>query len=190
VSLTTPAHPAERLEAAFRSIHERRMQGLPLLNSALAVEAVGFGPWESHWLGVLITPWFMNLMLIPREPEGWRGAAAGDAVAHLFPAGSFEFIAGRDEALGDYQSCSLFSPMFEFADQDSARLTAVAALRALFDATHGENVEDIRQDAQGNDAAIAGLETGKRQHAESTAPMTKREFLRGGFIPDTRESGR
>jgi [NiFe] hydrogenase assembly HybE family chaperone len=187
VSLTTLAHPAERLEAAFRSIHERRMQGLPLLNPALAVEAVGFGHWESHWLGVLITPWFMNLMLMPREPEAWRGAAAGDAVTYLFPAGSFEFIAGRDDALGDYQSCSLFSPMFQFADQDAARLTAAAALQALFDETHGDHGD---RGEEGELAANAPRKAGEQPLAAIAAPMTKRDFLRGGVIPDTRESGR
>lgn len=169
-------NPAECLERAFRSIHDERMLGLPLLNPALAVEAVGFGPWESHWLGVLITPWFMNLVLMPREPEGWRAAASGDAVTYAFPAGAFEFIAGRDDAVGDYQACSLFSPMFEFQDQDSARLTATAALQALFDETLGPR--------------DAGRDAGDQPPAESAAPMSKREFLRGGLIPDAREPGR
>ena len=37
-----------------------------MVNPALAVEAVGFRPWGEHWLGILITPWFMNLVLMPR----------------------------------------------------------------------------------------------------------------------------
>ena len=37
-----------------------------MLNPALSVEAVGFRPWDEHWLGVLVTPWFMNLWLMPR----------------------------------------------------------------------------------------------------------------------------
>jgi hypothetical protein len=35
-------------------------------------------------------------------------------------------------------SCSLFSPMFEFAEQSVVRLTAEAALAALLDPTDGE----------------------------------------------------
>jgi [NiFe] hydrogenase assembly HybE family chaperone len=176
MSRTPYPNPAGCLETAFRAIHEQRMQGLPFLNPALAVEAVGFRPWESHWLGVLITPWFMNLMLMPREPEGWRAAAPGDSVAYAFPAGAFEFIAGRDDAVGDYQACSLFSPMFEFQDQQSALLTAAAALQALFD-------ETLCTRGASNDPV-------DKPPADGAAPMSKREFLRGGFVPDARESGR
>ena len=161
--------PAARIEAAYRAICEGRMRGLPLLNSALRVETVGFRTWESHWLGVLITPWFMNLVLMPREPGKWRAAAAGDAVAYLFPSGTFEFLSGHDEALGEYQSCSLFSPMFQFTDQQAARLTAQAALHSLFDPA------SLEQGAGAGPGSIG------------EAVMSKREFLLGGRIPQSRE---
>ena len=57
-------NPASVLEGAFRAVYEERMQGLPFINPALSVEAVEVGPWNGHWLGVLITPWFMYLMLL------------------------------------------------------------------------------------------------------------------------------
>ena len=46
-------------------IQRERMADIPLLNPALEVQAVGFSVWEAYCLGVLITPWFMNLMLLP-----------------------------------------------------------------------------------------------------------------------------
>jgi [NiFe] hydrogenase assembly HybE family chaperone len=125
--------PAGALEAAFRAILQRQMKDVPLLNPALAVEAVGFRAWDGHWLGILITPWFMNLMLLPRLPAAWKRIAVGASRHYRFPAGVFEFIGGHDATLGDYQACSLFSPMFEFANQQGARDTAVAALAAMFD---------------------------------------------------------
>lgn len=131
-------NPAARLESAFRSIHEGRMRGLPLANEALAVEAVGFAPWDAHWLGVLVTPWCMNLVLLPREAAAWQSAPAGAKLAYRFPAGMYEFVSGREDAIGEYQACSLFSPMFEFADHATARLTAEAARAALFDAAHAD----------------------------------------------------
>ena len=69
--------PSARIEAAFRAILETRMRGLPVLNPAVEVEAVGFRAWEGHWLGMLVTPWFINLMLLPLEPERWRPLALG-----------------------------------------------------------------------------------------------------------------
>jgi [NiFe] hydrogenase assembly HybE family chaperone len=131
-------NPAARLEAAFRAIATERMRGLPVVNEALEVEAVGFAPWDAHWLGVLVTPWCMNLVLLPREPAQWTSLPPGKKAAYRFPAGVYEFVAGQEAAVGEYQACSLFSPMFEFADHAAARLTAQAALAALFDAAHAD----------------------------------------------------
>jgi [NiFe] hydrogenase assembly HybE family chaperone len=157
-------NPAARLEAAFRAIAAGRMRGLSFVNPSLAVEAVGFAPWDAHWLGCLVTPWFMNLVLLPREAAAWHSVPAGDKVAYRFPAGVYEFIAGREEAIGEYQVCSLFSPMLEFADHESARLTAQAALGALFDAA--------------NDDA-----THAPPAAPARPPLSKRAFLGGEREP-------
>lgn len=70
------------LEEIYRRIHREKMLGLPILNPALEVEAVGFLPYCGHSLGMLITPWFMKLMLLPGEascpggaPPAWRKRA-------------------------------------------------------------------------------------------------------------------
>ena len=126
-------NPSAALQARFQAIHGSAMQGLPMLNPALHVRALGFRPWQGHWLGVLVTPWFMNLVLMPRQSELWPGIGERETRHHVFPAGVFAFIGAHDAELGDYQACSLFSPMFEFDDQASAEATAQAALEALFD---------------------------------------------------------
>jgi [NiFe] hydrogenase assembly HybE family chaperone len=155
--------PAASLEAAYRAVRAERMRGLPFVNEALEVEAVGFAPWDAHWLGVLVTPWCMNLMLLPRDASRWRSVVPGDKLAYRFPAGVYEFVSGRERTIGEFQACSLFSPMFEFADQPAARLTAEAALAALFDPAHAP------------------------QPARTTAPMSKRDFLRGAVTGGDRE---
>jgi [NiFe] hydrogenase assembly HybE family chaperone len=162
--------PAPALEATFRRIHAQQMQGLPMLNPALRVEAVGFRPWNEHWLGVLITPWFMNLVLLPRIGAAWQPIAERESRHYVFPAGVFEFIGAHDAALGDWQACSLFSPMFEFATQDGAHDTAVAALAALFDPASREAGEVQR-------AAPAPA-------AAATQPLSKRSFLFGAGAGD------
>jgi [NiFe] hydrogenase assembly HybE family chaperone len=125
--------PAAALEQSFRQVQAQQMQGLPMLNPTLRVEAVGFRHWDAHWLGVLITPWFMNLVLLPRVGALWQPLAERSKRPYRFPAGVYEFIGARHAALGDYQACSLFSPMFDFANQEGARDTARAVLGALFD---------------------------------------------------------
>jgi len=100
------------------------------------VRAVGFRPWGEHWLGVLVTPWFMNLMLLPRVAAHWHPIPERESRHFVFPAGVFEFIGAVDAELGNYLACSLFSPMFEFDDMAAACDTAAAALQALFDPAH------------------------------------------------------
>ncbi|MCC7327668.1 MAG: [NiFe]-hydrogenase assembly chaperone HybE [Burkholderiales bacterium] len=158
--------PSPRLVDFYR-VAAARMQGLDVVNCALEVEAIGFAPWKDHWLGVLLTPWFMNLVLAPRDPERWVALATGVKRLHAFPAGDFEFIGACDDVLGDYAMCSLFSPVREFADQPTARLVAQHARVALLDA---ENAERAAPNAEG---PIAGVERRLEQ------PVSRRDLLRG-----------
>lgn len=125
-----PAALTGRLERIFRDIQTTRMADVPVLNSALRVEAVSFSAWGDDWLGILVTPWFMNLMLLPRT--AWPELPTGQTIVHAFPSGEYPFIVGAEPALGRHQFCSLFSPMFEFPDQASARATAQAAWSNVF----------------------------------------------------------
>lgn len=138
------------LEALFSHIARTRMAGVPVIHPGLRVEAVAFAPHAEPCedaantphdgtaagvavpgaLGVLVTPWFMNLVWLPIEAcEAPRrvGLARGRRVG----GERFEFIAAHEPGFGFYEACSLFSPMFQFADHDAARATAAAALASL-----------------------------------------------------------
>lgn len=134
-------NPAAALETMFREVQLSRMADLPFLHPALHVEAVDFALWEGQWLGVLLTPWAMNLMLLPHAPEHWQEVAPGEMRRVVFPAGEFDFVAAEDDHIGQWQSCSLFSPMSEFPDHDSAVLVARAVRSALFVAGGGDEGE-------------------------------------------------
>lgn len=123
---------ASLLEAVFRHIAETRMAGLPILNPALGVEALGFRSWQDGLTGVLITPWFMNLVCLPETSSTWPRMDSGSTHLRALPGGEFEFLAAREETLGPYLSCSLISPMHDFADMDAARAVAEAILQLLF----------------------------------------------------------
>ena len=185
--------PGPQVAAAFRVVHETRMHDVPILNPAISVEAVGFAPWDAHWLGCLVTPWFMNLMLLPREAERWVRLRPGEKHTYVFPAGAFEFVAGREEAIGEYQVCSLFSPMFEFGDHATARQTAEACLRALFDSGNvahadvlllakSETLAEAVRDAAAREAAEPPPGPLVELEARLETPMSKRDFLRGKFL--------
>ena len=126
-----------RLEEAFEQVARTGMAGLPFVNPRLRVEAVGFRDWEGQRLGVLVTPWSINLVLLPGAGE-WPRVAHGSERFVTLPGGTFRFIAGSVEGFGEYHACSLFSPALEFADHAAAQATASAALAAVLDpATSG-----------------------------------------------------
>jgi [NiFe] hydrogenase assembly HybE family chaperone len=121
------------LTAHFEHVRAGRMSGIPLLNPALRVEAVGFawnGQDDSVAEGILITPWFMSLWRLPAQYLP-HGGPVGSSVARDFGGESFDFMTAFDPAIGYYESCALFSPMNEFASQEQARETALAALAQL-----------------------------------------------------------
>lgn len=126
------------LLAAYRRVDVERMQDIPFRNAALSVEAVGFRPWRGNHLGVVITPWFMNLMLLAGEDADWSAHRHGDLVTHVLPSGRYEFVFGDLEGFGPVQSCSLVSPVSDFADREAALLTAQEVLRLLLTAPEGE----------------------------------------------------
>ncbi len=119
------------LETTFNEILDKRMRGLPIVNAALSVQAIGFSRFNKEWLGVLVTPWFMNLLLLPGPDSTWREQQPGTKIEKRFPYGAFEFTLGSEVQLGTYALCSLFSPMFQFENQTAALAAAQAALQGL-----------------------------------------------------------
>lgn len=107
------------------------MRDLPVVNAALSVQAVGFNRFNKDWLGVLITPWFMNLLMMPGPDSTWHAQQPGTKIEKNFPYGTFEFTLGNETQLGTYALCSLFSPMFQFENQAAALAAAQAALQGL-----------------------------------------------------------
>lgn len=153
VSRTPAIHavdPSPKLEAAFRRIRAERMEGLPILNPALDVEAIGFERVDGHWLGVLVTPWFLDLVRVPGADTGWTSAPGGKRSFVRLPGAEFAFLTAHEPEVGEFQTCSLISPMAGYADQATARETARLAL-ALARSTAGDGKETgVRTDPPGN----------------------------------------
>ncbi len=132
--------------AALRDAYaaaEAAMIGLPVHNPALAVEMVGFRAAEdAHWgeayVGVAVTPWCMNVVIVPPDRAAPPPGPLGGTRACAFPSGVYSFVAGRMDGLGVFETCSLFSPMDEFDDPAVARLAAEAAIDGLFTAPEPE----------------------------------------------------
>ena len=126
---------AAALATAFRAVETTRMAGLPLLHPQLRVEAVDFqreAAEPSIALGVLLTPWFMNLMRLPLDTASEQAlAAVGVRCTRRVAALDLDFLGAEEAAFGRFESCSLFSPMHAFADQAAALATAREVLAQL-----------------------------------------------------------
>lgn len=127
------ATPVEALAAKLRSAYEAvavRMEGLPIVNPRLGIEVLAFQEWSDGHAGLVITPWFLNVIFIP--PAGTPELAPGTRVPREFPAGRLEFVTSTLDGVGPMESCSLFSPMNEFRDMPHALEVARDAAQALF----------------------------------------------------------
>jgi [NiFe] hydrogenase assembly HybE family chaperone len=146
----------DALAARYREIEAAAMRDAPICNAALRVEAIGFREHDGYALGIIVTPWFINLVAAPTTP----GAALPLGLLPIsLPAGSINFTVTELEGFGRLASCSLFSPLFEFPDQETARAVAQEALDAAFD---------------------AGLNAAK---PAPHTPLNRRAFLRGARAP-------
>jgi len=158
-------NPARRVEAKYLHLWATSMRDLPFVNPALSVEAIGFrrhgcgdrsladpstGSHPGDWIGAIITPWLVGLLLLPGGGILWSDRRPGDRCHIEFPIGPIEFIADYEaEAdLPAYQYCPLFAPPSSFASQTAAQAAATAALTALLTAT-GVHDDPGRQPAAG-----------------------------------------
>lgn len=164
---------AERIEQQFRLIAETRMQGVPILNPALGVAMRGLRLHEGYHAGILVTPWFMNLMLLPVD-QSTHGRRVGVTSDIALPSGIYDAMWCHEEALGGYWSVSLFSPMQDFADMEGAVATADATLDLLF--ARDEAVDDNGwMEASVQPAAARGVEARiAEQAAEAERMATER----------------
>jgi len=137
---------------------EQRMRDLPVYNAGLSVTVSDMHRCEQGLVAVVTTPWCMNLVLLPVDAATRRREGTSREVQ--FPSGSYSFTAAFLEGLGGLETCSLFSPMDDFAEQQVAEEVAASALSQLFD--------KAETDSQG-----------KRPAAGQQA-VSRREFLRGG----------
>ena len=130
------------LVSAYQRIGIERMQGLPMVNPRLQVEAVGFRCWEERFVGILIAPWFLNLIVLPVEPAE-KQLPNGAKIELDLPGGRHEFDLCEVDGVGAHLSLPLFSSVCAFPDQDTARGVAEETLRVLF----AESTESARDAA-------------------------------------------
>jgi [NiFe] hydrogenase assembly HybE family chaperone len=167
--------PEARLERVFANIAATRMADVPILNPALRVETVGFRPWQGYWIGVLVTPWTINLVLLPGDEAPLKPLLLDQKQQWVFPSGAYEFMGLNQEELGTCHICPLLSPVMEFATHEQAVAVASEIAEALFS-------EPQREDSRAGQ--LAGMVEEARLKGESIAnkQVSRRDFLRTPFL--------
>ncbi len=174
---TTASLPPEfeRLTGAYQQAAQR-MQALPVFNDALAVTLIRGPSIAEGELCVVVTPWMMNLTLLPAAAAKRR--REGTSRDLVFPSGSYPFIAGWLEGFGAIETCSLFSPMECFDDMAVATAVATQAMQGLF-------IAPATDAAPGSQSVAAPQTPGQTTPAPtrqrtSTNGLTRRQLLRPG----------
>ncbi|ALX94610.1 hydrogenase [Serratia fonticola] len=122
-------NPSARLETAFQAIADGEMQDLPFFQPQIPVRACGFQLFEQQWVGTILTPWMLSLLVLPGPEQVWQPYAVGDKLALSLPCGSVRFIVGEIAGCGQYLACSLMSPLDRHLGAEQALALAQQSAR-------------------------------------------------------------
>jgi len=144
-TIVDPQDAADTLLQTFEYILQENMQGIPILNTRLQVQTLGFQIFEDRIMGIVITPWLMNLVMLPNEYDDWDKLELGKKMPIKFPSSSYKFMVNEIDGIGKCKTHSMYSPMHEFSSQDHAVKVAQDFLNDLMvarDATVEELVDE------------------------------------------------
>lgn len=166
----------DRLEAVFTDIATSRMAGLPICNEAMQVQAVGFRAWQEYWVGVLITPWTISLVLLP-DQQPLKSLGPDEKMTWEFPSGSYEFMGLNEQAMGTCQICSLISPVIDIQTHAEAVSIAEEVMVALFASEKSDQQRDAERKVKLEAARLSGEPIPMKDKT-----ISRRDFLRGNFL--------
>jgi len=164
----------QKLTEVFGNIAATRMAGLPICNPALRVQVVGLREWQGRWLGALVTPWMINLVLLPGEEAALLPLPLDVRQSWIFPSGSYEFMGLNEAALGVCHMCPLLSPVLHIEAQEDAVNIAEQIMLNLLVAEPSAQLGDEGRNEMLDAARFKG-------ESVMDKPLSRRDFLRGAF---------
>jgi len=167
----TPEVVSTIIEKTFERILAENMQGIPILNSRISVQALGFQEYQGRVIGIIITPWLMNLVLLPSSEEDWSDLVLGHKETHEFPAGKYKFLVNEIDGIGFCQTYSLFSPMNNFVSQEQAVVAAQNFLDKLYVSPQPGTEDPVDEELLGR--IMRGEETPDLDDFETIKPYEK-----------------
>lgn len=127
-----PENPSTVVEQAFKKIAQTQdMMELPFYHKGIQTKTFSFQEFEEQWIGVLLTPWLLSVVIFPGANQVWPQREIGDKLGLSFPRGDVTFVVSEIEGLGQYLSCSLMSPLDRLVHQIVYEQLAEDSLKEL-----------------------------------------------------------
>ena len=145
----TPIHDEDPGELIARCFCERT-EPLPV-NPRLNCTSVGFTRCKGDWLGVVITPWFMDLVLLPGGGILWGDIPPGQRRYIELAQGAVAFTAAEEPCLGAYQHAPLVSTVASLPDMAAAITLANQVMLEIC----GDRIADVTPPTELPEASAA-----------------------------------
>jgi [NiFe] hydrogenase assembly HybE family chaperone len=130
-----PHNPQTSVQKVYSQVLETDMQHMAFCQLSLPVYATPFVHYQNQWLGVLLTPWMLSILILPGPNECWPPRQLADKLGLEFGAGReskhYTFIVNQHPQLGQYLACSLMSPVKGIGDAESGIALAKDILNQL-----------------------------------------------------------
>jgi [NiFe] hydrogenase assembly HybE family chaperone len=121
--------PAAVIAAHYAQVWASTAMPEATVNRRLQVAALDFVRCQGDWLGAVVAPWAIHLILINGGGHLWGEIPPGQRRYLALPGGTLAFVAAGEPEIGTWQYASLCDSTTAVADMKTARLIAADGLR-------------------------------------------------------------
>lgn len=124
--------PKAEVKAAFDVVARESMHDLTFLHPSMPVYVSDFTLFEGQWVGSVITPWMLSVLIFPGPEQVWPVRKVSEKLGLRLPYGAMTFTVGALDNVSQYLSCSLMSPLsHDLSVEEGIRLAEDCARMVL-----------------------------------------------------------
>ncbi|WGE35337.1 hydrogenase-2 assembly chaperone [Actinobacillus genomosp. 1] len=135
-------NPAELFRKEMEQI-SANMQDLPFYRHDIPCFTPNFILYEGQWIGTVLTPWMISIIVIPGPEQLWEGRTVGDKLGLQLPYKTMTFTVSSINSIPQYLSCSLLSPIDPSLTPEQAVQLTKDCLTMLLSLPIKQQVPDI-----------------------------------------------
>lgn len=122
--------PSERFQAAMQQV-ATEMKDLPFYRENIECFCPKFVLFENQWIGTVVTPWMLSVVILPGKNQQWEARELGDKISVQLPYKTLTFTVSGLADIPQYLSCSLHSPIDPAMTNKQAMQLAQDCLRMI-----------------------------------------------------------